>query len=574
MAQAWDTTLQKQTEQYCNYLRDLHSSRNSMFTRMENMYLLTWSDEETVKQKMRGVKITKSPDARNAIIGASRLLIATDPVFSVPVDKNDVGAKDTADIVEKAASQIWQRAGRVRRSPIHDDVVLSMLLYAETHVAVTRTSDLVEAAKGGSRAAVARAERIAAYTPYVFDVWNPKTGYPDFDAFGLRSYYREVNTTAGAVLDDFGDNAREVLGYDADRRAAVTLCQYWDFETRQIWLQGGNPILQEKHGLSFLPIMVQMGEGSMMFSKPEQQRQPFLYTLDQTGLWERQNLALTVLYTHLFGVGANPQFTFVTGSNPDDEPDIDWDIPGGRIKLKPGQSYGPLPKNAIDPSLLQGLELANQKIPASTIFEQALGQPMGANATYSMVALLNQAGRLPLVVPQKKGGWGIADAMKIALLWYKETGQQHASLALKPTEIDEYMELEAQLEVTLPQDRLQNANIATMLTKDGTTSMQWVRENILKIEQSDEMDKRIFMEQAYQQMSQLFLQDQLPKLFADMNQQQQPGGPQMQQMSPSEPQPMQGGLPPEMAEGGMQGPEPMPGQEQMPPEGGMNAPGY
>jgi len=141
-----DINLMKHTQDYAAHLKAQHAERNTQNTRMDNMYLLTWSDEETVKQKMKGVKITKSPDARNTIIGASRLLIATDPVFSVPRDKNDAEANTAAEPIEKAASQIWQRAGRVRGAPIQDDVVLSMLLYAEAHIAVTRTSDLVEAA--------------------------------------------------------------------------------------------------------------------------------------------------------------------------------------------------------------------------------------------------------------------------------------------------------------------------------------------------------------------------------------------------------------------------------------------
>ena len=568
-----DINLMKHTQDYAAHLKAQHAERNTQNTRMDNMYLLTWSDEETVKQKMKGVKITKSPDARNTIIGASRLLIATDPVFSVPRDKNDAEANTAAEPIEKAASQIWQRAGRVRGAPIQDDVVLSMLLYAEAHIAVTRTSDLVEATKGASKAAQARAEEIAANTPFIFDVWAPSTGYPDLDSLGLRAYYREVTTTAGYVLDTFGDDARRALGSQDDRYANVVLCQFWDLDTRQIWLSGGEPIRQEANPYPFIPIVVQLGEGSQLFSKPEQQRQPFLYTLDRTGLWERQNLALTVLYTHLFGIGANPQFLFRTsGVAPDAEPDVDWDVPGGRIRLRPGEEFAPLAKNAIDPSLLQGLEIANQKVPESTIFPQALGQSLGGNAPYSLVALLSQAGRLPLAVPQKKSGWGIAKAMQIALAWYRETGEQHPSIDLKPAEVSQHMELEAQLEVSLPQDRLQNANIATMLTKDNTTSMQWVRENVLKIEQSDEMDKRIFKEKASQAMAMLFIQDQLPKLFADMNQQPQPGGAAPQDM-PAEQPPMQGGLPPDMAEGGMAGPEQLPMEGGMPmEEGGANAP--
>ncbi len=547
-------------------LKSEFARRNVQAQAMSDMYLMRWSDEEQVKLAMKNVKLTKSPDARNAIQGAVRLMIATDPIFTVPRDVNRIGVAQVSDKLEKAAASLWNAAGRAKKKPIHYDAVLSMLLYSEVFIAVTKTADMLNWAKGGSKAAVRKAEILAATTPYVFDVWDAPTCYPETDDYGLTGLYRETRTTSGRVKDSFGQDAAAQISGEG-RNQVVTLCQWWDYEWRIAWLLGSDrPLLMEQHGLPFIPIVHQLGEGSTIFSLPEEQRQPFLYTLWKSGLWERQNLSLTVWYTLLFALGANPLYYERVGL-PGSHLDVDYSVPGGRVTLGPGEEYGQVVHQPANPLLLEGMNVAGQKVQESTIFGQTLGAPVGgSSASYSMVALLHQAGRLPLVVPQKTSGFAIAEATKMALDWWRMDGKDGVERGgvlgeLDPADIPEQYEMQCTLDLALPQDKLQNANIANMLTGSGTVSKQWVRENVLNIGQNAAMEKQIWSEQASLVMFQEFLKDQIRRM--NMSEQAQAG------MAPPP-----GQMPPEMAMppgAAMGAGGPMPGEMPQggPPQGGM-----
>jgi hypothetical protein len=585
-----DTTILKEIQTYSSHLRGLYAERNRIMDAMERMLLLLWDDESKVANRRQGVKITKSPSARNKLLGAIRLLTATEPEWSVPVDKNDLAGGDTASKIEKAAADIWTKASRLSGNPLHYDVVTSALTFGEMHIAVTRTADLLAAAQGGAPASVARAEDLAAASPYLFDVWDPRTGYPDLGPHGLRAFYREVATTSGEVLDNFGDAAREIFK-DGNRWVETTLCHFWDPVWRVSWVAGHaqQPLVMEEHKLPLIPVVVQLSEGSRLFTKPEYQRQPFLYGLYKSKMWERENLALTVFFTTLFQMGLTPSLVFQSG-DPTRSLDLDWDALPAVIKIMTGESLAPLAnKGLLDPSFLEGMRLTEKYTTESTIFDQTLGAPLaGGNAPFSSVALLSQAGRLPLVAPQRQAGWAIADVMKIALRWAKAEGwggkYEGPVGALKVSEIPKHFELEAVLDVSLPQDKLQQANVAKRLTEGDNplVSNQWTRENILGVGQSEEMETQIWGERAASLLFQRFaleqqmqidqLKQQLmqppampgmppPGMPGNMPPQMPPGGPP-NGMPPGDV--MQGGLPPVMEQGGAGGPLPPPG---MPGEG-------
>jgi hypothetical protein len=451
-----------------------------------------------------------------------------------------------------------------------------MIMFSEVQIAVTKTSDLVRHAQGASKAAQIRAEQVAARTPYLFDVWHPKTGYPEFDSLGLRAFYREIETNSGNVMDEFGQPARDLFP-DGNRYQQVTVCHFWDYEIRASWLRGHEkPLILEKHGLPFIPIVCQLGEGSKMFERPEQQRQPFGYTLWKSGLWERQNLALTVLYTLIFTMGNAPMFTYLH-NDPDAPLEVDHSVPGGVVYLSAGEKFEQVPKNAVDPALMQGLEIADKKAGESTIYGQTLGEPLGGNAPYSMVALLHQAGRLPLVVPQRKAQWALGEAARIALRWMKEdTGQADYSRLLgelMPADIPDTFEVSASLEINLPQDELQNAQAANIVSQgeDPLVSRKHAREKYLNIRQPEDMTREIWDERAANLKAMQYFVGEMERLQMRLQQIMQPQMPMQPGMpppgQPGMPPPGQPGMPPGGPPGQMPAPAPM-GQPAGPPMGG------
>ena len=246
-----------------------------------------------------------------------------------------------------------------------------------------------------------------------------------------------------------------------------------------------------------------------MDDERERQAIPFLYGVEKGKIWERQNLELSYLYTNLFYLANNP--TFVYESLSDDGLTIDQDVPGFVAQLRPGEKYYQLQKDVVNKDMMIGLDIADKLMEESTIYRQALGGTgsLGANAAFSTVSLLHQAGRLPLVSPQKRGGWGIGTAMELVFEMMKDTNRKGkartgdgAVLEFAPKDIPDNLIIEAKLEVDMPQDMLANANVANLVTQSGLASNRWVRENILNIGQSDEMENEVWSEGAARQMYQ------------------------------------------------------------------------
>jgi len=259
-----------------------------------------------------------------------------------------------------------------------------------------------------------------------------------------------------------------------------------------------------EHKLGFVPVVAQITEGSRLFNKPEEQIRPFLYTLYKTGLWNRQNLAMTSIFTNIFALASAALFRHVApASDPEKQLTIDMSRPFNVAEMVPGEIFELMAsKGAIDPALITAMELAERKGIESTIYSQALGEPLGANAPFSMVALLHQAGRLPLVSTQKLTGWAIARAMEMAFKWIKKEGKGAKAMnmgdraEIKASDIPDIIHCDVKLDIDLPMDLRQMGVVASGLVKEKMASRRWARENLLKIGQSDEMDEEIWSEDA------------------------------------------------------------------------------
>ena len=488
----------------CEDLASEYAARNTMCDELEAMYLMDWTEGKP--EEASHVKLTISPEARNKALGAIRLLTAADPKFSVPTDKNNPEEEEKASAVEKAANAIWYASGRIRQNPIHYDLVTSAVLFGEMQIGITATADIVDHAKGGSKAALKRAEQIAAATPYVFEVFDPRTGYPEFDEYGLASFYRKSTIKSGKVLDDWGDTAL-LAGMNAGNRFEdVDLCEYWDNAIHAVWIDGkGEPLYIGENIFPCIPIVAQITDGSSLHEAEEFRRQPFLYSLWKSKLWNRLNLSMTAMYTNIFAIASNPTFIEKVQSE-DRDPKTDFSVPGGKKRMLVGEDFYPLAKNAIDPGLITGMQEAQKQLEETTIYGATLGEPLGGNAPYSMVALLNQAGRLPLTSIQRRGSWAIGHAMELAFLMMKDKGgtfktkgaTSNSVMKIAAADIPEDLIIEAQLDIKLPQDKQQLLTMAMSAVQGDHPFMSYERSRreYAGIEQSDEEDKIIIAEQA------------------------------------------------------------------------------
>jgi len=260
--------------------------------------------------------------------------------------------------------------------------------------------------------------------------------------------------------------------------------------------------------------VVQVTEGSRLFLKQKDQRRPFLYTLWKSGMWNRHNLALTAAFTVLFAVAVSAMFKHrAPQGTPAKRLQADFTNVVGVFELEPGEDVEAMfSKGAIDPSMMAMVEMAERKMMESTIYRQALGEPVGSNAPYSLQALLNQSGRLPLVPQQKMAGMAFGRAMMMALaILKKEGGSLTAKVGLQEvqltaSEIPDDLVVNCILEITLPQERLQMGAVAQQLKAMGAFSMRWIREKIFHHSQSEEMDEEVMAETFLEQMAIQFYQ--------------------------------------------------------------------
>lgn len=204
----------------------------------------------------------------------------------------------------------------------------------------------------------------------------------------------------------------------------------------------------------------------------------------------------------------------------DKQLNVDWSIPGGVLTIEQGESFGQVQVKPINADLQYFQQLLDQKGVEATMYRQALGEGAGSGQAFSSLALLSQAGRLPLAGPKKRLGWVLGHAMQIAYAWMKsettDGGKRRAKNGYIQAEIEigqipDDFEIECVVDVSLPQDKMQQVNIAKSATDAPNgqiplASRRWAREEVLGIEQSSEMDREIMNEIAGTQLFAQYLE--------------------------------------------------------------------
>jgi len=500
-----DTEQMRKLKEHAADLKSIYSNLHKDFTEYENIFNLKWGETEK-KQLRDGTVITISPDARNKVLNATRLMLPTDPQFSVTTTNENV---DT-DKIEKDLTRWWTNSGKIKKRPIHFDALLSAVLYGRIDNAITPMADLIKRTTKHKE----RIERLARMTPYLVENWNPHSGYPEFDIAGLTAYYRETKVSHSYLLNTFGD----LLPNELKQKHGIgqlTLSTFYDLDYAAYWVEG-HDIWMGPHGFPEIPISSTQVDGSGLFDKPEDQTQPLLYSIYKSGIWKAQNLSMTILYTTIFGMGASAMFIHTSSAeNPDKKLELNFDVPGGVVELSANEKLEPMGnKGLIDPAFMEGMNLASQKLEENTIHAQAFGAPTNRQTTFSEFSLLNQSGRLPLIGPQRMGGAAIAEVARLMLMMAKKDGAEALALAgseMIPEEIPDDLDVEVKLDVSLPQDRLQLANIAVMLKNTGLADDEWIQENILNIQNTEEMRKKVWTQQAEQAMVAAYIQTEMQR---------------------------------------------------------------
>lgn len=548
-------TLKEAKEHSLHLQKEGSSDRREIWDKIDEMIALDWKDKPSL-EKDPNIKFTPSPQARNTFLGAKRLLTATAPIIKIPRSKNDEQFNDYFDSWENMLKAIWELSGKFAGRPIHYDLVDQLLRYDECQLLITDTKDLKILHKGGSKAEKYRYDRLAEQTPYIFQATNVRDGWWEADGLGLTAYFKRSKFSFGQAMTRFGEKAMRQAQLDMDNtNVPVYYCDYWDLDVHFAWLSNHDNKYPESdelmvgkdsngaHNLPVIPIVCQVAEASRLEQEHKFSRQPLLYGVLKSNLWQRLNMLETHLFTNLHNISLTPMFKHTRApQNHDSEVDFDSSGPVNIISLEPGDDLQPLQREAINMDMSKGLLEARQIFDESSIYPQTFGQPLGGQQAFSTVALLSQSGRLPLVSVQQCGGFAIATAFEKVLALMKDGGGVREAIWLNekiminPKDLPTSINMEVTLDAELPTDQLKQATMAVQLAQADLVSNRFIRENILKVNDPTTMSKEIYSEVFDDMMMQELLKGTMreeiqQELMAQMQAQaQQAQAQQMQQM--------------------------------------------
>lgn len=498
MAKAIDKTKAAELLKDAVELKSEYSKRDQEFDEYERAYLC----KTNVSVRGDMIKNTISPTARNKVEGAIRLLTSQQPIFRVESYSNRED-QEKIDELETMLSRWWEMSGRITNNKLLKQMMESAVLYDEMHTSVTLLKDYSD-----NKADDRRVKRMLDLTPVLFQSWNPRYGYPSFDELGLTVYYRETEdswTNVRRKYSDLLENTKE----DATGNVKVGL--YYDLTHYAVWIDG-EPVICEEHGLSQIPINVTIVNGSSFFQNREDQRQPLLFSLMRSKLWERENMLYTILYSQLFAIGMTPILVYKTNDQKSLALKMDNTAGFSVATLGAGDSLDILANKGILPQETQNLmTMTTDAINNTTIHNTAFGERYAGDMTFSETSLLSQAARLPLIHPQKMGGFGISSVMELALQVMRDKGVSYNNngITIRPKDIPNDMQINATLDVILPQERLQNATLAKMLVESGLVSSEWAQDNVLGITNTSRMVRKMAEEVTFRSLRDQAIQHKL-----------------------------------------------------------------
>jgi len=501
----FDRDVFKEIVTHARDLKSVHGIRDAEFDEYEKMYLMDFHAENSEFSDQDIMKLTPSPSARNKVLNACRLMMSQEPVFDINAHGYDQGK---IEAIEKSISRWWDQSGRAIKRPLHYDMILSALLYDEMHTSITIMDDYKAYNKKDRRA-----ERVSRITPILFQSWNPREGYPEFDELGLCGYYRETKVRWSYVAQKYKELLKDNYSYFNKKSTDnVALKLWYDLEHYAIWINDDDPLVCEEHNLPCIPIDVTLVNGSSFFEKEEDRRQPLLFSLNRSHLWERESLLYTVLYSLLFTMGVTPTFVYKTDT--EDDLNLQQDGAISYYVMRRGDTLDPLDSKGMLPPEVQRLsEITGGLIDESTMYSTAFGEKNFNSQTFSETSLLQQAARLPLIGPQRLGGFGISSTIEMALMMLKERGISFDKngYQIKASEIPDDIEVKAKLDVILPQEKLQMVNIGLNMQKLGIPD-EYIQNNLMGITNTKELKRQFVQQQAEASLLQYKLERKVNKI--------------------------------------------------------------
>lgn len=450
---------------YATRLEAYFGQRNSLYQQLEKMYALEWDSPPTAKD----VKETMSAEPHNAVDTVVKLLVTSDPSFTVDRAKDNEEEKNKADMLERGVKEIVERSSRMRGKNFEKEVVSSLSIFGEV---ATKVADLRALATHRTKKN-ALAKYPQHLSPIAFKVLNPMSVFYDEADWGLSTVLEISQRTIGEIKRSWGERAVEMKGDDLQETRYYEIWTYNPFEptgTRMVWCDvQTDPLLPPTlHGFDFLPYSIRKSHSLSFLSRPEFKDMSMLYTLHKSGTWQRMNLLLTIMATNV-QLFVNPKWVARTRDRR--KINIDLNTSGGVVDLYTGEDISPLARQLVPKEVYDLLTLLKQQSEESTLPRVVAGASPGGVSAGFAINLLSQGGKLSIYPVEEAANEALTDSVRGAMSWIaknKYPVKLSDDMILTANDCDAYrFRTRVALRSSVPQDKVAMGNLWSQLIAQG-----------------------------------------------------------------------------------------------------------
>lgn len=453
-----------------------YSARDKMLKRYREIYFMDNIDAPKDRETdPSDIKITASPNGRNAVVGIHRLLNTSE----LQIDIKDKDTLRDANAIEAGLRTILTQSSANKRGRIESDAALACVLFGYVTIYVEAVADKL-AIKTLSPYKRRHLEKMQTKTPFFLRVINSQESYPEWDEDMMISHTWRYKIKGNALKSRWG--------VDCTPATVYTVCDTFTPEHHVVWAEGGiGTIYAEEHGLGCLPVFSAYSGGSDLFTEPEQQSQAFLYAKAKGNLDKRENAMLTAIFTNQHQRGLAGPMVAINSDRPDQVINVQYK---GGMRYIMGDARV-IDDKIVDPQLFAIKNLLDELDGQSTIQRQTLGENMGNGIPFSSLSLLSNSGKLPLVDPQRALQQVFKDAFMH--ITYRIQTEAIDNEIIPPAILTDNLDMTVTLTAKLPQDSLRNSQVAQGL--GDLVTDEWKHQELLQISDSKAMRKQQLKEQ-------------------------------------------------------------------------------
>lgn len=404
---------------------------------------------------------------------------------------------------------------------------------------------------------------------FIINMRNSMNVYHRYSELGLEAVLLVQEMRAGDIAS-LWEKLASFLN-DGSEDWEDKMYNYYDFqslEQRSVWLgtdDGGedsapDKILHEENEIPFISWAIRTG-GSSLDDKPEDRCNPYLNTVYTSKAWQLACMLYTAAVSEVIKYSGGPRV--VTKTMTGEGVDIDFDGDQAALNLKQTEDASPFPSVPIDHAVMEMYDRQRAAMDGQTGVRVLNNPNFNSNVAFATINALMKSALDGLQPWRELTEMAFADMFELMLLWidfserpilfYGNTkadkGQQYA---IKPEHFDpDNIYLSVELSADVPTDRVEQANVSTILYERLGYSLKRIMEQLGEEDPQGVMKERSFEEMVKAEIQNAIQQKQA--LSQMQLQQLMQAAQQMQQGPPPQQEYQQGPVPEQPAFDIMQG---------------------